>query len=130
MMATLPDTLAHDENGQVIPISQFDYDEIDRLAGLPQDLSGEPEEEFTAEEIARAGAALKKLLEWVWQDGMKNPEGLTIRAIVVCWVFLPHLHALNLTEMAQAFGKHKQSLGRWVDEFKPKFPRITNPHIK
>ncbi len=78
-------------------------------------------------------AALKvfsRLLEWIWQNGMKNSEGLTIRAVIACWIFLKHLRPLTLTQMARGFGKKKQSLGRWVDDFKIAFPHIRNPHMK
>jgi len=41
-----------------------------------------------------------------------------IRATILCWVFLEHLRPLTLTDLARASGKKKQSIGRWVDEFK------------
>ena len=71
-----------------------------------------------------------RLMEWLWQDGMKNSEGLQIRAAILCWVFLSQLRPLTMTQMAAGFGKKKQSLGRWVDDYKrqPDFPRIA--HMK
>ncbi len=120
-------TVGHDENGRPVPCTQFDYDQVDEdvFQHKPEsDLS-----EFTQEEIDRALVVLRVLLQWIWQSGMKNADGLQIRAIIVCWIFLKELRPLTLTEMARGFGKKKQSLGRWVDQFKRLF-RIKTPHMR
>jgi hypothetical protein len=98
----------------------FDYAALDRLPP-------EPDQTY---DIDLALKAFTHLVEWVWQDGMNNVEGLQIRASIVCWIFLPQLRPLTLTQMAQGFGKKKQSLGRWVDDFKRCFPRIRIAHMK
>ncbi len=110
------------EDGHIEPACEFDYDAIDRGsfgAEQPSD-----------EHMDGAKRAFTQLVEWVWQSGMNNADGIAIRAIIVCWIFLPELRPLSLTEMAQGFDKHKQSLGRWVDIFKRDFPHIRIAHMK
>lgn len=119
---------AHAEDGHVEPIVGFDYATIDRAV-----FHVEPEDDpeiLSADEIDAACAVFRKLVEWMWQNGMNQPEGLLIRAIIICWVFTPQLRALTLTQMAQGFGKKKQSLGRWVDDFKKAFPKTRVAHMK
>lgn len=116
--------IAHAEDGHLEPSVEFDYDAIDRRESQP------PEPEHSDEEIAGACKVITRLVEWIWQDGMKNTDGLQIRAAVVCWVFLAHLRPINEAQLAAGFGKHKQSVGRWVAKFKEKFPRIRIAHMK
>lgn len=122
-----PNTPAHAEDGHLEPTTDFDYDEIDRSLGHTKDL-----ETLSDADIDAAAKVITRVFEFVWQNGMKNPEGLQIRATIVCWVFLKHLHPLTLTELARGFGKKKQSLGRWVDEWKrhPLLGKLRNPHMK
>ena len=126
-MSFQPGSYAHSPSGQIEPTTDFDYDEVDRRS-----FHVEPDdsEEFTAAEMDAALKVFSRLLEWIWQGGMKNSEGLTIRSIIACWIFLKHLRPLTLTQMARGFGKKKQSLGRWVDDFKIAFPNIRNHHMK
>jgi hypothetical protein len=116
-----------DEDGHPQGTVDFDYDAIDRNAFH---VEPEKEAEVSAENLEAAARAFRQLVEWMWQDGMKNDEGLKLRAIIVCWVFLDHLNPVSLTELARAFGKKKQSLGRWVDDFKRVFPKLRNGHMK
>jgi hypothetical protein len=116
---------AFNDSSQIEGTVDFPYEEID---GLERDEDGPKTLARTDHE--EAFKLFSRLVEWLWQNGMKNPEGLQLRAIVVCWVFLNHLHPLTLTEMARGFGKHKQSAGRWVDNFKAAFPHIQNPHMR
>jgi hypothetical protein len=113
--------LGFGEDGQRVPIAEFNYEELD---GLPDC------NELSPEEIDRALKLFRSLVRWLWQDGMKNTEGLTIRSIIVCWIFIEELKGLSETEMARGFGRHKQSLGRWVEQFKKAFPFIRTPHMK
>ena len=121
-------TPSHAEDGHLEPSCGFDYDEIDRnvFHVAPQ----EDNELFSAEEIDAACAVISRVVEWLWQDGMKNCDGLQNRAVVLCWVFLSQLRTLTMTEMANGFGKKKQSLGRAVDDFKRAFPKIRIAHMK
>ncbi len=128
---------AHASDGHIEPTSDFPFDEIyerdemDRVRGSRSSpLRDDVEDPLTPEEMEAALRVFTKLLEWVWQNGAKNCEGLKIRAIIACWIFLKHLRPLSLTEIARGFGKKKQSLGRWVDDFKIAFPNIRNPHMK
>ena len=119
---------AHAEDGELEPAVGFDYDAIDRntFGILP---APEPDA-MPPDAMEAACVGFTRLMEWLWQDGMKNSEGLQIRAAILCWVFLSQLRPLTMTQMAAGFGKKKQSLGRWVDDYKrqPDFPRIA--HMK
>jgi hypothetical protein len=120
--------VAHDEDGSLIPVCGPDYDTIDRdvFHVAPQDEG----DSFSAEEYDAACTVITRLIEWLWQDGMKNCDGLQNRAVILCWVFLSQLRPLTMTEMARGFGKKKQSLGRAVDDFKTVFPKIRIAHMK
>jgi hypothetical protein len=121
------DNPAHGEDGHFVPAIEFDY------AAVEHNLFGESPEsisEFSQEEVDRALKVLRTLLQWIWQDGMKNADGLKLRGIIVCWIFLKELRPLTLTELACGFDLKKQSLGRWVDEFKLDFPKIKTCHMR
>ncbi len=122
------DARAHgyEEGGRRVPATEFDYEGLDgEVCDLePRDLSG-----FSQEDVDRAIAVFRKLLNWVWQNGNKNDDGIKIRAIIVCWIFLEENRPKTLTEMAVGFGMKKQSLGRWVDQFKRVF-RIPTRHMR
>ena len=115
---------SYEEDGRPVPAVEFDYDQFDSGLFEKTDMA-----QFTPEDVDRAIAALRVLLSWVWQNGMKNSDGLKIRAIIICWVFLQELRPMKETEVARGFGLKKQSLGRWVTEFKKAFP-IRLPHMR
>jgi hypothetical protein len=46
------------------------------------------------------------------------------------WFLIKELQPLSLTQLARMYGKDKQSLGRWVDDFKRRFPGLRNCHMK
>ncbi|HEV2210838.1 MAG TPA: hypothetical protein VG167_18855 [Verrucomicrobiae bacterium] len=127
MIGDQPGEYAHEEDGRPVPASQFDYNQVD------EDVFGhQPESdlsEFSQQEVDRALVVLRVLLSWIWQNGMKNSEGLKIRAIIICWIFLKELRPMSLTELATGFGMKKQSLGRWHDHFKTVF-KIRTPHMR
>ncbi|MDE2101092.1 MAG: hypothetical protein KGL39_27845 [Patescibacteria group bacterium] len=124
---SIEDPTGHDESGRPVPCEDFDYARVDRdlFGDAPADLS-----ELSQEDADRAILLMRVLLQWVWKNGSKNPEGITLRAIVVCWIFLKELRPLELSAMARGFGKDKQSLGRHVDDFKRCFPTIRTPHMR
>lgn len=121
-------SLGHDDHGGLVPTVDFDFAKVDsNLSGI------EPESdlaEISPEQIEAAVKALRVMLQWVWQSGMKNSDGVKIRAIIVCWIFLKELRSLSLTDMANGYGLEKQSLGRWVDDFKKKFPGLRISHMR
>lgn len=124
---------AFDEQGKVTGVEEFDYDLVERR--LAEDLSSpelrEELSQLTPEEVEAGLKLFRCLVRWLWQNGMRNPNGLTIRAILVCWIFVEELHPMTLTQMARGFGcRHKQSLGRWMDAFKLQFPFIKTPHMR
>jgi hypothetical protein len=111
------------DHSELVGTVDFDYDAIDRNLA-PQ------RAEINEDGFEVAGGAIKSLMRWIWQDGKRNPEGLQIRAAIVAWVMLPELEELTETDLARAFGKHKQSYGRWVQQWKLDFPGIQNAHMK
>lgn len=117
--------LAFGESGERILAEDFNYDLCEAVDEAAQNL-----EQFTPEDFERAGAAFETLMRWVWQSGMKNPDGVKIRAIIACWIFLKALRPMNLTQLAQHYGMDKQSFGRWVDDFKLRFPNIRTVHMR
>lgn len=124
---------AFTDDGQITGVEEFDYDLVERR--LAKDLSNpELAKELAGMSEAEIEAALRMfrcLVRWLWQNGMKNPDGLTIRAILCCWIFVEELRPMTLTEMARGFGgRHKQSLGRWMESFKQNFPFIKTPHMR
>ena len=126
----MSDSPAHEEDGHITAVTDFDYDAIDRnLFDLsPEDLqvlAG-----MSQKEMDNAFKMFDTLLRWVWQNGMRNPEGMNIRTIIACWLFIRELRPLTETDLARIFGKDKQSLGRWVVQFKEAFPFIKSPHFK
>ncbi len=123
MKGTVADETGHAEDGRLVPCVDFDYEAIDRNVFEAEDVKDL--HELPPESIDLALKLHRTMLEWIFQDGMKNPEGIQIRAILACWIWLPYLEPLSLTELSIGFGKQKQSFGRWVDEFKEHFGFIT-----
>jgi hypothetical protein len=120
--------MAYDDNGEPVAISHFDFDAVERHLGELTTASRRVEH-LTQAELDNAVATFQRLMQWIWQSGMRNDEGLKIRSIIACWVFLPELRPMTLTELARGFGKKKQSLGRWVHHFKRQF-KFHTPHMR
>jgi hypothetical protein len=150
---------AHTDDGSLTAAVEFDYDVLERnvFPGGPVDvdetgyerilqaaapalnLLPAPDRERITQELRKvcsveivdaASKLFQMFMRWNWQDGKKNPEGLQIRSMISCWLFIPELRALTETELAIGFGKKKQSIERWVDEWKQDFPRIRNAHMR
>lgn len=130
MISDIP--LGHGEDGKPVQVTEFDFESIDKAfqSDVEQFRAELLAGKYSQEEIDMGLVVATTLLKWVWQGGMKNPEGLQIRAMITCWVFLKELRPLELTQLAGAFGKDKQSIGRWVDNFKEYFPRIRISHMR
>jgi len=127
MLPNFPQSHGHAEDGHLEPTCEFDYASIEQALF---NVSPEEWDKISPEQLDAVLKVFRSLVAWMWQSGMKNPEGLNIRATILCWVFLEHLRPLTLTDLARASGKKKQSIGRWVDEFKRAFPGIRNSHMK
>lgn len=128
MIGNDPSEYGFQEDGHPVPAEQFDYDLVE------QNLFGRPDDRVDLSRCSQADVdaaitVLRVMLCWIWQNGMKNADGLKIRAIVICWIFLKELRPLTLTQMAVGFGMKKQSLGRWVDQFKAAF-KIRTAHMR
>mgnify|MGYP003335549382 CR=1 FL=1 len=117
------DSPSFDDLGAVTATVDFAYDEIDRRVF---------NHEISDEDYAMAGQCLHKIMAWIYQNGGKPQEGFICRAILACWAFCPELHGESITSIANQHGKHKQSLGRAVDDFKKEFPEVAKrlPHLK
>jgi len=113
-----------EEDGRPVPAVEFDWEAIEDC-GPQTDLQG-----LSDEDVERGLMVLRALLSWIWQNGSRNPEGLKLRAMVICWLFLKELRPLKLSELARGFGLKKQSVGRQVEDFKKHFPGIRSPHMK
>ena len=130
--------LGFNDAGEVEPVVQFPYEQVGKdTDDAPDKLTSAELAEMRKEMLAltpeEADAAIKMfhyIMRWVWQDGMKNPNGLLIRSVIVCWMFLEELQQHSLTAIAYKFDRDKQSIGRWMPSFKKAFPMIKTPHMK
>ncbi len=116
---------AFDDRG-VTNVVDFDFDQVDRNL---VSTSNSPQVSFESEpvELSRdelSIAVLQVVLDWIIQTVPKNMDGIEIRATIAGWIFLPYLRKSSLTEISALVGRDKQSLGRWVDDFKVRFPGI------
>jgi len=119
--------LAH-ADGQLLPTVDFEWSVVEK--NLFGDVDLDEMAELTPEDLERVWKVCDCLLRWVWQNGMKNVDGLQIRTIILCWVFIKELRPMEMSELARGFGKDKQSIGRWFDVFKVDFPFIRTPHMR
>jgi hypothetical protein len=71
----------------------------------------------------------RRVWQWVYQPPCKDLDGFFCRSIIACWLFVPLLRDCSQTEIAGRFGKKKQSLNRWLCEFKVEFPELAD-HIQ
>lgn len=120
--------IAFDDDGELIGKEEFDFDQVDE--NLTGDCPAPGLEHITRREMIIALKMFEMLVRWMFQNGFSNLNGLQIRAVIVCWIFLPNLHGFSMTRLAEGMGKDKQSLGRWHDDFKKKFPFIRTPHMR
>lgn len=113
-----------DDNQEVTLTTEFSYADVDRALGFMV--------EELDEHIEDALECQRRIWSWVWQPPAEDLDGLFCRCVIACWVFVPSLRDYTMTDMAGRVGKKKQSLGRWVDDFKKTFPEITAhmQHIK
>jgi hypothetical protein len=105
----------YDDGGSVTLVSDFSYDQIDR------DLGFAPAER----DLDDACECQRRIWAWVYQPPCKDLDGFNCRCIVASWIFVPQLRSESMTYIAGRFGKKKQSLGRWVSDFKTAFPEVS-----
>ncbi len=128
--------LAHDEDGNQIESQGFDYDAVEvSTPGMVEfDEADMDLSKLTPEEIAIGLEVMDKLLKWVWQSGMNDKKGITIRSIILCWVCLKQLRPFPMSVMAVGLKMKKQSLDRWVNKerhsFKKVFPTVKTPNAE
>lgn len=111
----MSDETKYDDAGQVTLVSDFSYDEIDERLGYA------PSER----DIEDALECQRRVWRWVYQPPCVDLDGFMCRCIVACWIFVPQLRSQTMTYVAGRFGKKKQSIGRWVDDFKTEFPEVS-----
>ncbi len=123
---------AYDYGCEKVSSVEFDYDAVDKamvedVRQFRKEIKDKP---LTQKEIDRISTAVQTLMRWVCLSSLRNPNGIVLRFLIVCWQVLPELHEVQLTGLANMFGKKKQSFGRWVDNFKVAFPWARSPHLK
>ena len=94
------------------PYEDFPYDQVDRDLG------------FVKEKVEdeRATEALRRFSQWIAQGDLRDWDGVFCRMTNIIWILCPQLSSYSMSKMAKRVGKKKQSLGRWVDDFKREFP--------
>lgn len=117
---------AHADDGSLTAAVEFDYEAIERNL-----FARRAAEEIDNQAVIDGAARLfQQFMRWVWQDGKKNPNGVQIRAMIACWIFIPELRPLKETDLAIGWGMKKQSIDRWVQEWKKDFPKVRSPHMR
>jgi hypothetical protein len=119
----------YNDSSEVEPTCGPDWEAIEINCGGYIDFQ-EAIKNLNEEQIEGALVVIRGLVAWTYQSGSTNIEGKAIRSAIIEWLVLPHLHAMNLTQIAKGYGKHKQSFGRWVDDFKRTFPTVKTCHMK
>jgi hypothetical protein len=127
MLMTHEEHLGHGEDGAIEQTTDFDW------AGLEEKLGEVDQAKYTHQYAT--WLLLQQLAEglarWTYQSpNHRNMEGKAIRQAIVEWFTIKELQPLSLTELARMYGKDKQSFGRWVDDFKKRFPGLRNCHMK
>lgn len=76
---------------------------------------------------------MQELMRWGYnfKADHLDSNGMLIRFAILAWLFVPELQDSSLSKFARGIGKKKQSLGRWVIDFKREFPAISaiNRHL-
>lgn len=125
---TESDNAGYDDSSELHPTCGPDWEAIEVNCD-GQDFI-EAVKELRAEHLEGALIVIRGLMAWTYQNGSTNMEGKAIRNAIIEWLVLPQLRHLTLTQISKAYGKHKQSLGRWVDDFKRTFPTVKTVHMK
>jgi hypothetical protein len=107
-----------------------DWESIEKGVLGQQDCDTAGDETKKRKRIEGEIRALKTTLEWVIQNGMNEENGVMFRILIAGWIYLEWMREMTLTELATMYGKDKQSFGRWVDDFKRRFPGLRNCHMK
>ena len=125
-------TTSFDEDGRPILITDFDWEEIERnLASETKQLRRSCKRgEITREQLETAMELCGTLLRWVWNNGKRDKRGVAIRSLIICWLYLDELRPLTEAQLARGFGLKKQSVGRWVEQFKKEFPMFKSPQLQ
>ena len=107
----------YDEAGITLTCD-FDWHQVE------QDLDGDNSRLANSDAIDAICECQQRIWEWVYHAPCRDLDGFMCRAIIATWVFYSPMRAYSMTEIAGRFGKKKQSLGRWVVDFKIQFPEI------
>ena len=110
--------------GEVTLTTSFAYGEVSKDLGEPIEQT-----ERNLEDLVEIN---RRIWQWVYQPPCKDLDGFNCRCIVASWIFVPEIRSESMTYIAGRFGKKKQSIGRWVADFKTQFPEVANhlQHIR
>jgi len=115
--------VGYDEAG-ITQTSELDWASVDA------NVFGVIDTEF-AEWKEQQGRMLSNIWQWVHQGRLDDIDGFHCRCIIVNWAFNELNWNDSMTEVAGQFGKKKQSISRWLVEFKKSFPDVVKhlPHL-
>jgi len=72
---------------------------------------------------------MRRICDWICASD--EPGGVQCRSIIFAWIFCRRLRQFTLTEISERFGKHKQSLGRFITSLLTRFPALSHiQHIR
>jgi hypothetical protein len=102
---------------------EFDWDAIEPIP--------EPCHDHSAIEVLQR---MQQLMRWGYnfKADHLDSNGMLIRFAILAWIFVPELQDSSLSKFSRGLGKKKQSLGRWITDFKQEFPAIAaiNKHLE
>lgn len=107
----------YDEQGITLTCD-FDWHQVE------QDLDGDNSNLTSSDAVEAVCECQQRIWEWVYHAPCRDLNGFNCRCIIAVWVFYAPLRCYSMTEVAGRFGKKKQSLGRWMVDFKARFPEI------
>ena len=110
----------YDDHGAVTLACDFPFSQVDEPEPQLIAVPGRP----SSIAIEMACECQRQIWEWIYQPPCEDIDGFVCRCIIATWIFNPHLHSYSEAEIARRFGKKKQSLDRWSQDFKRTFPYL------
>jgi len=113
------------ETGEIEPIAQFPFEELDEPAPEAEESSS-----MTKEQVETSLKLFGALVQWLWGRDSKSRQALRVRAVFASWLLLPEVRAHPLPLIVGQFDREKPNIGRLVADFKRRFPMVKVPHFK
>jgi len=123
-MTEHPDEIFFEGDDELVAITDFPFDEIDRNLGFAN------HEEELSESRERLQKGVIEIFRFIWDDGGTNINGISERAIACCLVAVPEVRCLGVTAVATSCGLAKQSLDRHIQAFKRHFPNAKTSNMQ